>query len=814
MRKDIRNTSVVPPITHKPRNSQHKTFGENVVHGDFTFNNQDYNNANKLVRVFGHSKFIRMFWRLFFPMLIYGFATALVPILFMTMAKGVYEKDGVGIPIYESFTYTLSKFNYINIFVALAWTLMAYPIVGHYIGRNKPHKMQESVRFVFYMIMITCSIGMIFECIYAPLIAQNIVWKYKNISAYNLANLHKEIIDNKSNFASVSDLSTYLTNLQRGYQLQYSTISIRFFAFTSYLVGWASLFTPMFSSKRNNKVLIFATIVGLIFFLIVYSSYIYTDIIPSKLVQGKYVVNNQTITELHNKPVASYDGYKHFDNLIESSCGIYIVYNIVIPLVLTIYCIFPKQFKIATIKTSNFFKNLYNSLVDKQSNIEYQISKIKFKKYQLEQKIKYYEDSIAFLNQTNDNELVLNNALSTTELHSLKKHNQLKIEKYETILSQNKTNWINLINQYDEKINHLQIKLNNTASTNKKLFYIDYSALENVDDFERNYLWFNGHTSTFKLTKFKAWLINTLHFNFLINRQYQLFSFKVSSKCARNVWKTSAGLFINQFCFGVFQLAILIYATNFNGNLLGLDVGTTKEQLEAGKEYYKLIVANASLIMGYLGMVYNGFVLLPQYFVAYYIGRGDKETAYHNSLFLTHWSFIVGLILCCIVLIYASFINYIIYPSANANASIPVTWTGTAIHGMISYKQFWLDCFYMELILAIVIIFDTATGMTFFTLATGACKWTFFSDQFVRIINIIALICLYYGTTSGVHWFNYAFSANMFVYYIVARSHSVIPGFISWIFIERGWALRSIPNEENESLINKFKNKGNLNISE
>ncbi|MBQ5500944.1 MAG: hypothetical protein IIT81_01880, partial [Mycoplasmataceae bacterium] len=103
MRKDIRNISIVPPITHKPRNSQHKTFGENVVHGDFTFNNQDYNNANKLVRVFGHSKFIRMFWRLFFPMLIYGFATALVPILFMTMAKGVYEKDGVGIPIYESF---------------------------------------------------------------------------------------------------------------------------------------------------------------------------------------------------------------------------------------------------------------------------------------------------------------------------------------------------------------------------------------------------------------------------------------------------------------------------------------------------------------------------------------------------------------------------------------------------------------------------------------------------------------------------------------------------------------------------------------
>ncbi|MBO6022344.1 hypothetical protein J6P59_04410 [bacterium] len=52
---------------------------------------------------------------------------------------------------------------------------MAYPIVGNYIGRNQVQKMQESVRFIFYMIMITCSIAMICEFIYAPMIAQNIV---------------------------------------------------------------------------------------------------------------------------------------------------------------------------------------------------------------------------------------------------------------------------------------------------------------------------------------------------------------------------------------------------------------------------------------------------------------------------------------------------------------------------------------------------------------------------------------------------------------------------------------------------------------
>ena len=120
MRKDIKNVEPVQPIRHKPRVSNHKTFGENIVHGDFTFNNHDYDQANWLVKIFGHAKFIRMFWRLFFPMLIWGVVTALVPILFMTMAKGVYQQDGVGIPIYESFSYTLSKFNYINIFVATA----------------------------------------------------------------------------------------------------------------------------------------------------------------------------------------------------------------------------------------------------------------------------------------------------------------------------------------------------------------------------------------------------------------------------------------------------------------------------------------------------------------------------------------------------------------------------------------------------------------------------------------------------------------------------------------------------------------------
>ena len=53
MRKDIKNVEPVQPIRHKPRVSNHKTFGENIIHGDFTFNNHDYDQANWLVRIFG-----------------------------------------------------------------------------------------------------------------------------------------------------------------------------------------------------------------------------------------------------------------------------------------------------------------------------------------------------------------------------------------------------------------------------------------------------------------------------------------------------------------------------------------------------------------------------------------------------------------------------------------------------------------------------------------------------------------------------------------------------------------------------------------
>ena len=57
----------------------------------------------------------------------------------------------------------------------------------------------------------------------------------------------------------------------------------------------------------------------------------------------------------------------------------------------------------------------------------------------------------------------------------------------------------------------------------------------------------------------------------------------------------------------------------------------------------------------------------------------------------------------------------------------------------------------MELILAIVEIFDSGTTVSFNILVAGGCKWTFFSDQFVRLVNIAVLVSLYYCKTDGVN---------------------------------------------------------------
>lgn len=797
MRKDIRNIDPVIPIVHKPRISNHKTFGENVVHGDFTFNNKDYLEANKLVRIFGHSKFIRMFWRLFFPMLIWGVITALVPILFDTMAKGYYH--ALGDTIYLSFSYTLGKFSYINIFVALAWVLMAYPIVGNYIGRNQPAKIQEAVRFVFYILIITSTIAMVCELIYAPLISQQIVWKYSNISDYNLSVLVHQHTNGQ--FASLNQMKVYFTDVQRGFQLRYSSICIRYFAFTSYLVGWASIYTPMFASRRNNKVLIISTVLGLVFFIVVYSSCLYTSNLPQDN-HYIYTVGTEKIVTSETTYIP-YNIYVLFEPLINQSCGIYIGYNAVIPVSLFVFTLFPRFFKSKSLAVSNYFKNLYNRMVDKQSDIEFKISQIRYKKFKLENKISSLQNLITDLTNIKKDRLT-NNYYSEEKIAKINAKIDRKISHYKDILENNTPAWQEKISQYNKQIISLQEKFEKTPSTNKKLFYIDYEAMENIDTYERNFLWFSGNNVPLRINRFKYFLINTLKCPFWDSRNVQWISLRVSKNCMKNVWTTSGGAFINQFAYGVFGLTLVIFATNFNGNLLGIPGST----LEGGKEYYKTIVANASLISGYLGWVYNGFVLLPQYFVAYYLGKNDKETAYHNSLFLMNWSFVVGFVLCCIVLIYGAFINQLLYPS-DGHTYIPFKLTGGV---EITWTQFYQDCFYMELILAIVEIFDAATTLGFNILVAGGSKWTFFSDQFIRLINIAALITLYYSTSSQIHWFNYMFSANIFIYYLIGRSHSVVPAFISWIFIERGLALRTVEKEDNKEILPNILDKKDIQI--
>ncbi len=792
MKKSIKNDAPVIPIVHKPRNTHHKTFGENIDHGNFTFNNEDYRKANGWAKVFGHSKFIRMLWRLMLPVMVYAIISSLAPLLFTTMISHAYH-DVYGTTISKIILYTWGKFGSINIIVATSWGIMLFPIVGNYIGRNKPQQMQEAVRFIFYIMMITSTIGVIIEFILAPEIAHKFIFKTADYTYY------QDLINNIPITGSHA-----VKNFTSAYQIYYSALSIKYFSFSSYFVGVAYIFIPMFSAMRKNSVLITSTVIGLIFFVIIYSAVLF----GTQFDASKYLIETHKISNGKTKIVyiPTEVGYHNFAPVLNFSDGIFLGYQIIMPAVVIIYCFFPKMFKISTLFIKNSLKNIYNSMVDKQSNLEYKISKLENKKFDIEHKMQFNSMMVEGLQGLLKNRD--ENGNLSPELRELNAKTQEKINYYQSIINNSHDIWLKEIDDLNKQINSLKAELANTPSTNKTLFYIDYSEYTNLNNYERTFLWFNGSDVPLKIGKFRSWLIHTFHIHCWDNKNTQILSFRVSGETMKHVWKTSGGVFADQMFYGVLSLVISIYATNFYGNLLGLQGSTPQE---AG-EYYKAIYFGTRLISNnFLNYLFGGILLLPQYFVAYYLGRNDKETAYHNSMILINWAIVFGFLLCLIILIYGACYNEAHFTKSIFETDLHTIWSNDgktkSVLDNITYTKFITDCFIMEAILAIVELFEVGTAMTFFILASGGCVWTWFSDQVVRILNLVALLLLYYGSQKingqpaipAIYHYTTTCSANMIIYYIISRTHAVLPLFISWIFIERGLALRSI--EQNHEII-------------
>lgn len=165
----------------------------------------------------------------------------------------------------------------------------------------------------------------------------------------------------------------------------------------------------------------------------------------------------------------------------------------------------------------------------------------------------------------------------------------------------------------------------------------------------------------------------------------------------------------------------------------------------------------------------------------------------------------------CVALLYAAFLNANTHPSAiNGMINIP---TSKNTHVGIPLSEFYKDIFYMELILALVQLFDANTTISYYIFNAGGSKWSFFCDQLFRILFVIVLAILHDGNTKPVEWFDNNYKYNLFIYYLISRLHSVIPAIISWIFIERGLVLRVVDKNITEEITPNIVRKGEFIIN-
>ncbi len=283
--------------------------------------------------------------------------------------------------------------------------------------------------------------------------------------------------------------------------------------------------------------------------------------------------------------------------------------------------------------------------------------------------------------------------------------------------------------------------------------------------------------------------------------------FKVTWYRLKQVMVLAWVILLDQIFYAIMSLVLVIYGTNFHGywgDWNGIKAPTDpKESLKMAETYYKHIFANVSLISTYIFTIYNGFSLLPQYFVAYYIGAGDKQTAYHNSIILTNWSILFGFMLAVIIIIYGAFINRLIYSgSPDAMYSMKFKVHGAYITKDIgTYQQLWNACFNMELIYAIAVLFDTGVAMTYYILASGGSKFIVFADSLISFINAVALIILH-----DIHY------DNFYVYYLVNRLHTFFKFFVTILVIYMKGALWGIDSTHSKKSWFKQKIIANPNL--
>lgn len=250
-------------------------------------------------RLFGDVNFIKTFWKLLLPSFVWGFISSLVPLLFNLFTNLYFSNhQNANNNLYVSINYTYITMATVN-YLSVVLVVSLFPAIGNFIGNQQYGNFKQTIRFGFIVGMVVSSLLMIFEQAFAKEFVSAIIYSNKAI----------------------------------GNQVNLSVNILRSMSFIGFSYVWIWIYIPSLSSMKNTKVLLYSSVLSLIYFLIVYLSYL------TVLSKNYDLVDNFSV-----QLQAAY-----------SIGGIYLSYFFIQPLIIYLYCLFAYQFKYAELKIAQVF---------------------------------------------------------------------------------------------------------------------------------------------------------------------------------------------------------------------------------------------------------------------------------------------------------------------------------------------------------------------------------------------------------------------------------------------------------------------------
>lgn len=284
---------------------------------------------------------------------------------------------------------------------------------------------------------------------------------------------------------------------------------------------------------------------------------------------------------------------------------------------------------------------------------------------------------------------------------------------------------------------------------------------------------------------------------FLEHEMLLMNDWRVPKKLMKQILILSWGNLLDQTLFNAVEVLHFVYGTNFGGSFLS---GNGFELLDknpeasnaAANQFYKMIVSNPEMLIVFFYGIFNAFSIAPQYFIARELGAKRKDVAQRNIWLCMNWSYIIGVTLMIVVIIFALFINHVTFPADNGDL-----WYNIEHHGkLIARVQYWViwDQARLTMIFfGFLLVSYCGSMMGFYVVLSGASKLIVLGDTVGTIIFTAVAMILHYTH------FN-----NPIAYYFIPHLDKLFKYIIYMVIIGTKQSMNSIHSEPKPKKINLF----------